>query len=181
VYWFDALIDCFHAWRHTGLNSTHAKFCRLNLYGADRSTFLLRITSAITPSFVRLPILTGYSLLQFNASSCGPECLILIMFSSLDCSVLVPSWFLLISPLCYRVRQWRSSHCCMLTGKLVIPRPACTASCWYFRSIFLLRQPNERCVEGRLKGHFHRNTCPAENCSFLNPWNSASLTQPCLL
>lgn len=41
--------------------------------------------------------------------------------------------------------------------------------------------PVERCVEGRLKGHFHSNTCAAENCSFLNPWNSASLMQPCLL
>jgi hypothetical protein len=44
---------------HTGLNSTHAKSYRLNLYGANRSTFLLPITSTITPSYVRLPILTG--------------------------------------------------------------------------------------------------------------------------
>jgi hypothetical protein len=29
---------------HTGLNSTHAKSCRLNLYGQTGSTFLLPIT-----------------------------------------------------------------------------------------------------------------------------------------
>jgi hypothetical protein len=53
---------------HTVLNSTHAKSCRLNLYGADRSTFLLPITSAITTSYVRLPILTVVALILPSGS-----------------------------------------------------------------------------------------------------------------
>jgi hypothetical protein len=47
---------------HTGLNSTHAKSCRLNLYGADRQHFPVAYYSNRTPSYVRLPILTAISL-----------------------------------------------------------------------------------------------------------------------
>jgi hypothetical protein len=57
---------------HTGLNSTHAKSCRLNLYGADRQHFPVAITSPITPSYVRLPILTPTAL-SIGAVAFGPS------------------------------------------------------------------------------------------------------------